>query len=325
MTQIPMKNSPHQALWVTTNRGIAVREETQRKQVVSAVLLVIVLFQLANLPGALMMHSFMAIGTVLLGLLLCGVAILFNQLGKLTIVSLLLILVVDLGCGLMLLTSPMGLDVSDLQTFDVLIVSELIAVSLLPPVSVFPVALSNILFIVAVLAFQPRTPALNMVLTSDMAYNVVMQAISLQVIVAVVSYIWVRSAFYAIARASRAEEIVQLQAREAELLAREAERTRQLDAGSEHLLHVLVRAANGDRLVRADLSQENVLWRVGNGLNLLLTRLRRTSQTEYENQQLRDANARLTQQVYESRTWPQQTARTTAPSAPSPQHHSTHP
>lgn len=303
-----MKNSPHPALWVTANRGIEVREKTQRKQVVSAVLLVIIVFQLANLPGALMMHSFMAMGTVLLGLLLCGVAVLFNQLGKLTIVSLLLILVVDLGCGLMLLTSPMGLDVSDLQTFDVLIVSELIAVSLLPPVSVFPVALSNILFIVAVFAFQPRTPALHMVLTSDMAYNVVMQAISLQVIVAVVSYIWVRSAFYAIARASRAEEIVQLQARE-------AERTRQLDAGSEHLLHVLVRAANGDRMVRAELSQDNVLWRVGNGLNLLLTRLRRNNQTEYENLRLRDANARLSQRVYESRTWPQQTARATAPSA----------
>src|SRR5205809_6881622 len=105
MTQIPMKNSPHQALWVTTNRGIAVREETQRKQVVSAVLLVIVLFQLPNLPGALMRHSLMAIGTVFLGLLLCGVAIRLNQPGNLTRVSLLLILVVELGCGLMLLTS----------------------------------------------------------------------------------------------------------------------------------------------------------------------------------------------------------------------------
>ena len=89
------------------------------------------------------MHTAMDIGTVVLGLALCAVATLFNQFGKVTIVTVLLITVIDLGCGLMLLTSPMGLDVSDLPVFDVLLVSELIAVSLLPAFSVFPVALAT--------------------------------------------------------------------------------------------------------------------------------------------------------------------------------------
>jgi hypothetical protein len=310
MALLPAKDAPGSPSGITTNLGIAVREEARRKQVVSAILLVIVLFQLVDFPGAIMMHSFMAIGTVLLGLVLCGVAMIFNQIGKVAIVSLLLILVVDLGCGLMLLTSPMGLDVGDLPVFDVLIVSELIAVSLLPAVSVFPVALSNILFIFAVLALMPRTPALNMMLASDMAYNTIVQPVSLQIVIAVVSYIWVRSALRAIARADRAEEIALLQRREAELLRREAERTRQLDMGSEHLLQVLVRAANGDRAARANLPPDDLLWRVGNGLNLLLTRLRRASQTEYEMQQLREANAQLTQRAYEAKMAPQQQVRT---------------
>jgi hypothetical protein len=310
MALLPTKDAPRSPSGITTNLGIAVREEARRKQVVSAILLVIVLFQLVDFPGAIMMHSFMAIGTVLLGLVLCGVAMLFNQIGRVGLVSILLILVVDLGCGLMLLTSPMGLDASDLPVFDVLIVSELIAVSLLPAVSVFPVALSNILFILAVLALMPRTPALNMMLASDMAYNTIIQPVSLQIVVAVVSYIWVRSALRAIARADRAEEIAQLQRREAELLRLEAERTRQLDMGSEHLLQVLVRAANGDRTARANLPPDNLLWRVGNGLNLLLTRLRRAGQTEYEMQQLREANAQLTQRAYETKMASQQSVRT---------------
>jgi hypothetical protein len=278
-----------------TNPDLAAREHARRRQIVSGILVVIVLFELVNFPGAIIMRSFIAIGTILLSLALCGVAILFNQLGKVTVVSLLLILVVDLGCTFTLLMFPRGLDVGELPVFDVLLVSELIAVSLLPTLMVFPVAISNILFIITIIAFQPHTRELNMLLASNAGYNAVIQPVSLQIIVAAVLYLWVRSALQAIARADRAEEIALLQRREAELLRREAERTRQLDQGSEHLLQVLVRAANGDRTVRAALTQDNVLWRVGNALNLLLARLRRAGLVEFENQQLREANARLSQ------------------------------
>src|SRR5215470_2165620 len=164
MKLFPTEHAPQQDVELMRHTSIALREQARRKQIVSAVLLVIVIFQVAQLPGALLMHTAMDIGTVVLGLALCAVAALFNQFGKITIVAVLLIAVIDLGCGLMLLTSPMGLDVSNLPVFDVLLVSELIAVSLLPAMSVFPVALGNILFTVAVLLFAPRTMELNMVL-----------------------------------------------------------------------------------------------------------------------------------------------------------------
>ena len=263
------------------------REHVHGKKVVNVILLVIALSQLIALPGALLMKSAASIGTVVLGLVLCAVALLFNQMGKVTVVSILLITVVALGCGLMLLTTPMGLDVSDLPTFDLLVVSELIAVSLLTPISVFPVAISNVVFIAADLLLQPRTPGLQMMLTSSMGFNAVAQPISLQIVVAVVSYIWVRSALRAMARADRAEEIAELQQREAELQRREAERQQHLDAGIQHLSQVLVKAANGDRTARAQMNQDNMLWRVGNSLNLLLTRLMRIGQIEQENKRLR--------------------------------------
>ncbi len=179
---------------IVVNAGPDIREHTRRQRIVSVVLVVIVLFQLVDLPGAIISHSAMAVGTVFLGLALCAAAAVFNRYGKATIVSILLIVVVDLGCGLMLLTSPMGLDVGDLPVFDVLLVSELIAVSLLPAVSVFYVGFANILFIILIIAFQPHTPALSMMLESTMGYGAVVQPISLQVVVAVISYFWVRSA-----------------------------------------------------------------------------------------------------------------------------------
>ena len=270
---------------------LAVRESARRKHLVGIILLVIAGFQLVNFPGALVDRDPLAFGTIVLGLFICGVAMLFNRGGKATVSSILLIVVVDLGCGLMLLTSPMGLDVANLPVFDVLIVSVLIAVSLLPAISVFPIALINILFIIAVFAFQPRTPELNMVLHSGMALDVIAQPIALQLIVAVVTYLWVRSAQRAIARADRAEEI-------AELKQREADRTHQLETGIQQLLQTQVRAANGDLSARANLSQENLLWQVGVSLNMLLTRLqkagREASRAAYENQQLRGEVARLT-------------------------------
>jgi hypothetical protein len=288
--------------------SLASREQSRRKQIVSIVLLIIILFQLIDLPGALMSHSVTAIGIAVLGLALCGLAMLFNHFGRVTVVSVLLILVVDLGCGLMLLTSPMGLDVGDLPVFDVLLVSELIAVSLLPALSVFPVAFTNVLFILLDIAFQPHTPAFNMVLTSDMGYGAVAQPVALQIVVALITYFWVRSALRAIARADYVEEVAQLQQREAELLRREAERTRQLDLGSQHLLEVLVRAANGEHTVRAALPADNLLWRVSSALNILLIRLRRALQAEKEYQRLRIENARLTKLLFGARNTPQHPA-----------------
>ena len=291
MAVLPMKNQGESLVELRLRAERLSQEADRRKQVVNVVLLVITLFQIINLPGAILMHSTIAIGTVVLGLVLCGFAMLFNRLGRLTTVTLLLIAVVDLGCGLMLLTTPMGLDVSDLPIFDVLVVSELIAVSLLPPASVFPVAASNIAFIIADLAFQPRTAGLNMVLMSSMGYNAIVQPISLQIVVAVIAYIWVRNAQRALSRADRAEEI-------AELRGREVEHKTRLNSGVEYLSQILMRAANGERGVRAQLDNNDQLWRIANAINLLLTRVGRMGQIEQENKLMRKEVARLNEALH---------------------------
>jgi len=274
-----------------------VRNEIRRQQVVTFILFVIFLFQIASLPGAIMMKSSLNIAAVILGILLCGIAMMFNRWGQVTIVSILLICVVDLGCGLMLLDSPMGLDVSSLPVFDLLVVSELIAASLLPTISIFPVAASNILFIAGMMIFMPHSPDFTMMLHSNMAYDMVMQPISLQIVVAAITYMWVRSALRAAARADRAEEIAELQQVKATLQQSEIEQKRLLDAGIQELLRALVQSSNG-KILRISLSQDHVLWKVGNSINLLLARLHRTQQIEQENQQLRFQLLQLRERVY---------------------------
>ncbi len=270
------------------------RERARRRQLVSAVLLVVACFQLADLPGAVIQKSLVALLVVVVGLVMCGGALLFNRGGRAMVSSILLLIVIDLGFGLMLLSSPHGLDVGDLPLFDGLIVSELIAVSLLPAVSVFLVALGNILFILAFIIWEPPSPALREMLASGMAYDVLARPICLQIIVAVVAYLWVRSTLRAIARADRAEEIAEFQRRE-------AERSQQLEIGIQQLLQTQIRAANGDLTARANLGQDNVLWRVGITLNLLLVRLQKASRAERENQRLRAEVARLHAALYETR------------------------
>ena len=274
-----------------------VRNEIRRQQVVTFILFVIFVYQIISLPGAIMMKSTLSIAAVILGILLCGIAMMFNRWGQVGIVSILLICVVDLGCGLMLLDSPMGLDTSSIPVFDLLVVSELIAASLLPTASIFPVAISNILFIIGMITFMRPSPELTMALHSNMSYDIIMQPISLQIVVAAITYMWVRSALRAAARADRAEEVAELQQAKANLQQRELEQKRMLDAGIHELLQALVQASNG-RMSRINLSQDHVLWKVGNSINLLLTRLHRTQQIEQENQQLRVQLLQLRERVY---------------------------
>jgi hypothetical protein len=299
-----------------------VRKEVRRQQVVTFILFVIFLFQLISLPGAIMMKSALSIGTVMLGIALCGIAMLFNRMGKVGIVSILLILVVDLGCGLMLLTPGMGmggsmssmggmggmasmgsassvsLDVSEFPTFDLLVVSELIAASLLPTVSIFPVAVSNILFIVGMVAFMPHTTALDQLLKSPMAYNVLSQPISLQLVVAAITFMWVRSALRAAVRADRAEEIAVLQQSKAELQQREVEQKHLMETGINELLQGLALGVNGKETI-INLKQDHMLWKVGNAVNLMLTRLRRTRQIDLENTRLRAQIVQMRERLLE--------------------------
>src|SRR5438874_1320237 len=155
-------------------------------------------------------------------------------------------------------------------------VHKLFAVSLLPPIAVFVDALFNIAFIVAALTFLfPQNAELRVLLHTSALQDALARPIVIQVLVAVISYLWVNSATQAIARADRATTIAALERTMAEQAQVEAEQKHQLEASIQQIVEVHTRVANGDFSARVPLDQGNTLWEVAGALNNLLARIQR--------------------------------------------------
>lgn len=170
---------------------------------------------------------------------------------------------------------PQGqLDPIFLSMFDLLVVTELIAASILNPASVFAVALINVLLIVLDLNIQPHSMMwMQMVMSQTLTYSLLARPVTLYLVVAAVAFLWVRSALRALQRADRAELI-------AELERREAEQKKLLEQEIEQILQVHVRVANGDLNARASTSKDRSLWQIGLALNNLLARFKNAARAE---------------------------------------------
>jgi len=284
------------------NASAAARAVARRGQLASLLLLAIIALGVVALPiGVYTLHSNpIVLPALAIGIVGCGIAALFNRRGMVIVVAILLVLLLDAGYTAIILGAP--IDGPDLAVFDLFVFSELVAVSLMAPVNVFLVAIFNSAVILATLFLAPHTPALAHTLASSAAYDVIARPVALQIIVAVVTYLFARGEERAIQRADRAEEIAALEARE-------LERTRQIEHGVEQLLQTHVRAANGDYTARAALGQNNILWQVAVSLNNLLSRLQRSAQAEFELQRVTQEIGRLVNAIQNTRAgrhpvWP---------------------
>jgi hypothetical protein len=170
--------------------------------------------------------------------------------------------------------------------FDLLIYAVLIAVSLLPPAVVLLVAMGNVALILGAVYLRPHTPEFDALLQSGHIDGILVQPIILQVVVALVTYLWVRSAVQAIRRADRAEE-------KALLEAREWERTRELDEGVRQLLDMHVRLADGDFHAQVPVLRSAPLWQVGRSLNTLIAQMVRLGQADVALQREQEQAQRL--------------------------------
>jgi hypothetical protein len=211
------------------------------------------------------------------------VAALFNRLGNVAVTALLLIAIINGAVSASLLSQPTGLTTDALPAFDLLVISVVVGASLLPRVAAFIVAFANIAIIALLFFLTPHAPDLTHELTDPAVLGggavavaaLLGRPIALQIVIAIVAYLWVRGTDDAIRRADRAEEIAALE----HTL---ADQKRQLDIGIQQILQTHVRAANGDYSARAPLGQDNLLWQIASSLNNLLSRLQRTGQAEYQ-------------------------------------------
>ena len=254
---------------VPESASFLIREQARRGRVASLIILGIFIAALMLVPIIILAAPTMfllpqAITSTIVGTLCCLIAIPLNRTRHIQLSGILLLISVDVIVAGIVLSERNGLDPLFLSMFDLLVVSELIAASLLNPMSVFGVAVLNTLLITFDINIQQRSMMwTQMVISQQLTYSLLARPITLYFVVAAVAYLWVSSALKALQRADRAELI-------AELEKREAMQKQQLEKEIEQILTIHVRVANGDLNARVPVYQNLALWQISSALNNLL-------------------------------------------------------
>ena len=219
------------------------------------------------------------------------IAVFMNRRGQVIIAGILVVFGLDLSLMLNWLSYP-TISIFLLPLLDLLVLPELFAVSLLPPIAVFIDAFIHIIFIVATLTFLfPQDAAMHAILHTSSLQDALARPIVIQVAVAVITYLWVTSATHAIARADRATTIAALERAMAEQAQLEAEQKRDLEKSIQQIIQTHTHVANGDFSARVPLNQGTVLWEVAGSLNNLLSRVQHWREDALRLQRLNNALA----------------------------------
>lgn len=260
---------------VTESAPFAERERVRQSQLTSFVLLFYTVMVVSLVPVCfLVMSIYPTYIWLMLGLVsICIVALVLNSRGFIITAG----IIVNIGSFTALtlaIFSTVPLDATTLQAYDMYVVVELLAVSLLPPRSVFIAFLASVASILTTLIYMPLTTVLEQDLESRF-FLIVARPLGTLLLVAGAAYILASTMTEAIKRAGQAEMIAKL---EHELL----EQRQEVDGDIQQLLKTHVEIANGNLNARAPLAQDSVLWQIARALNTLLVRFQRASQAEQE-------------------------------------------
>ncbi len=257
--------------------SFAAREVGRRARLVSVLLLALLLVELGSAYQYFIVdtdHPIMKIA-VAAALVVTALAAVANRAGWVTSAGLLLVLAAELPLAGIPGTAVNGqLDVLHLGGFYLLAGSELVAASVLMPWSVFVVAALNSVAALGLITFMDHTPTLANVLASNDGQQAFSGPVIMQVIVAIVAFLWAQNVKASLRRADRAEEIALLEQRE-------LERSHELEEDVQQLLAVHVQMANGNFNVRVPQLRTGPLWQIGNSFNNLLARFARLAQAEF--------------------------------------------
>ena len=264
------------------NASFVKRETARKSRLFSTVLFYFTLVLIVFFPCCLLLPNKYDIWIDGILIVLSIVSLVLNRQGQTTMAGIIVVAAFQLALTIIIFTTT-PFDETSIQIYDLFIMTELLTVSLLPPQTVFILAVANSAVIVASLLYEPHTQILAIDLQTQFI-PVMIRPVALQFIIAGVTYVWVYSTLKAISRADRAEMVASL---EHALV----EQKRELEVGIEQILQTHVAVANGNFNARAPLSQDNVLWQIARALNTLLVRLQRASQAEKELQRVQQAVA----------------------------------
>src|SRR5437660_2411411 len=231
--------------------------------------------------------------------------ILLNRLRRPFIAGIILVVASELVLTIVILTT-LPFDETSIQLYDLYLIIDLLAVSLLRPQTIFALAFCNSLFIYFDLMYQQHTQ----VLANDLVTQfipVLVRPIGLQIIIAGVAYLWVRSSTRAMTRADRAEMIAALEHTIAEERAYSEQARTQLEESIQQLVKAHIEAVNGQIVAKIPYPPEaKILWPLIGVINSLWVRLQHTHQMEHELRQLKQAITAYAEILHQVAHAPQQ-------------------
>ncbi|MBA2678469.1 MAG: hypothetical protein H0U76_08765 [Ktedonobacteraceae bacterium] len=281
------------------------REVARRIRLFSTVVFFFLIILIIFFPACLFLPNHLVIYLDGLLIVITVFTLVLNRAGRPSLAGIILVIASELVLTVVIMTT-LPFDETSIQLYDLYLVVDLLAVSLLPPQAIFFLAFFNSLFIYLDLVYQPHTQ----VLTNDLVTQfipVLVRPVGLQIIIAGVAYLWVRSAIRAITRADRAEMVAALEHTISEERALSELAKKQLEESIQRLVKVHVEAANGQMIAKIPYPPEaKILWPLVGVINSLWVRLQRTHQTEYELQQLKQVIASYAELLHQSVLTPQQ-------------------
>ncbi len=191
---------------LSVNAPLVQKEALRRGKLTSIVLCIILSIALCYVPVIISMANIALIIVYVFVILFITLAAPLNRWGKTTLAGLVVIMNIEITLVTVLLIYPGGLNISALPLLSFLVIPTLLAVSLLPSWSVFPVALSNLFIIYSSILFLPKVPSLQLLLSSS-PQTIFGIPTMLQCIVSAISFLWVRGALQAVREANRADEL----------------------------------------------------------------------------------------------------------------------
>ncbi len=273
------------------NSSFAQREVERKSRLTSTIAFFYLLQLILSLPALTQLASVPRVAFLTTFVVIAAAAVV-NRAGKTTIASIMLIFMYEAGLAITLL-SYHPLDVVNFSTYDLFVVGELLAVTMLPVQSIFVIGLLNIVFIVVDMLFQPRSPELMLAMQHNGSMLMVIP-ITIQVLVACVVGLWVYSSSKANERANRAEMIMRLEHEMAEQRTVAEQEKLELEESIQQLVQAHVNTMNGQVQTRIPYPPAKALWPLVGVINSLWVRLQHTEQIERSQQQLKQAIASYT-------------------------------
>jgi hypothetical protein len=227
--------------WDQPQDTIEQREKARRSRLTSWVLLVELIALVAFIPATFSDRA--SAFTVGFAAILLIFELFLNRKGFVTIAGTILVVIACLAViGVVAGSADGHIHLVYLPAYDFLVVAIILGASILPRSSAFIIAFVNIGLIYGDLLLQPWSPDLHQAISQYGMVVIAGRPVAIQVVAAVISFLWIRGMDQALKRADRAEELRDLEQRFKEA---EAERTVLIEEFVRSIIAAVEDLANG--------------------------------------------------------------------------------